>query len=556
MFSTAAIIYSLFFIECLATVLAYFGNLYSLTGDNSLRSTPIYSAFASNPVPIFVGFIVNICCSATNIVDLLFDFAYYPKISTQDDEIVEHDSWTERAFLLFTNIFTCFIVLSLYKDENVPFLYSCFQGLQYLGSTATVFLLSNKLEPVYFCRVYVISAYSILSLACLTSVIGFAHGPTFWANILSMIFDAIFVLVVSALLVPWLWSLRMRITKGSKLTTSDICCLWYCVSTVAVIFIVPGIMSLKVLFDWSQYNDVDVCIFVYSFAAYSVIVSSVPGRLAKAAADKERRHLIGMKTTLIRHISHEVRSPLNIINSGINFMETDISTLPPGTLKEKVMESLVSVRHACIEVIQTLNDILQMETIKSGHLAFEQQMVPCIEIVETISQYGIAAKEKGVLFSVHQSISSSKWATQDMDIESSIGSAREEQKLSNMNHLSLFVDKFKIVQVMRNLITNAVKFTPSGRSVTVNIRPATLADATEANPRPLENKRLLAANYSETFFSEYEFVSNVVIEVVDTGAGIASENQSKVFGAFAQFQANELQVKTCRISDIFMKVVK
>eukprot|EP01036_Dinobryon_divergens_P055206 gene55206-73747_t len=84
--------------------------------------------------------------------------------------------------------------------------------------------------------------------------------------------------------------------------------------------------------------------------------------------------------------------------------------------------------------------------------------------------------------------------------------------------LALYAYMFKIGQEVRNLVTNAVKFTPASETVVVNIR------------------RPIAAE--ETSIATAATGGN---EVVDTGVGIATEDHSTLFKAFAQFCANELQ---------------
>jgi signal transduction histidine kinase len=100
---------------------------------------------------------------------------------------------------------------------------------------------------------------------------------------------------------------------------------------------------------------------------------------------------------------------------------------------------------------------------------------------------------------------------------------------------------------LRNLITNSSKFTPAGKSITVTIRPETSADLAEANSDSSneENEKIIERRTRALALAEekgYTPCGHVVIEVEDTGVGIAPENWGKVFGQFAQFDANKLQV--------------
>ena len=90
------------------------------------------------------------------------------------------------------------------------------------------------------------------------------------------------------------------------------------------------------LYDWTSFDSVDIDVFVYSFALYSVINSTVPGRLARIAVEKERKKMVQTKRALIRYLSHEVRSPLNVIHSGLNLLLSDVESLPPSMLEYRV----------------------------------------------------------------------------------------------------------------------------------------------------------------------------------------------------------------------------
>ena len=133
--------------------------------------------------------------------------------------------------------------------------------------------------------------------------------------------------------------------------------------------------------------------------------------------------------------------------------------------------------------------------------------------------------------------------------EDSVTAARasaEEQALY------VFIDRHKLVQVVRNLVTNSIKFTPPGESVTVNITqvpeiepsPFGLEEGSVVVPQRHRGKILLNAldEIEAPSVDDYYRDGSLLIEVVDTGVGIAEEYFSKVFAEFAQFDAQKLQV--------------
>ena len=110
-----------------------------------------------------------------------------------------------------------------------------------------------------------------------------------------------------------------------------------------------------------------------------------------------------------------------------------------------------------------------------------------------------------------------------------------------LQDLAPYVDKFKIGQVVRNLVTNAVKFTPVGEAVSVNIHPATADE--EAAISEGGRKPLCGSEDAQLVGFTFRSAGHAIIEVFDTGTGSTPEDHSKVFGAFAQFRSNELQIR-------------
>ena len=94
----------------------------------------------------------------------------------------------------------------------------------------------------------------------------------------------------------------------------------------------------------------------------------------------------------------------------------------------------------------------------------------------------------------------------------------EDRTMSAIRRVAIDGDNSKLKQVMRNLLSNALKFTPSGGTVEVT---AELLD--------------------KSFGSIMEVRKCLRIEVTDSGHGISKENQGKLFKQIIQFSPGKLQ---------------
>lgn len=532
-----------------------------------LSGTPIYQAF-QDPTFIYIGLVLNISTSVPTLLDIFLDAKFYHNDS--DGEEIERNTLVERFFLSILNITTGLVVLLLRKYEHIPYVYACVHAVQFVGSMGMVLLICKRLLPKLFTTGKILSVQILFSLASMTSMMGFGHSIAYWPNIVTfLLILGFFYCFMGRIAVPWLIDLRNRISIGKEvLTAEELCALWYFMSTLVVIIVVPGIVATIKLYDWSNFNIIDVYVFVYSFAMYGIIISTIPGRVARFSVNQERKNLVESKRALIRYFSHEVRSPLNVICSGLSFLVGDISKLPASREKTNMLETVTSIRQASEDVVKTTNDLLQLESMDSAAFSIAEEMVPCSELSQLATACSAVAREKGISFAVNNEfeklVEEKSDDDNDDDNESSPSSSRvfsdieigsSDTKYPPPNHpnLSVFIDKHKIGQVIRNLITNSVKFTPEGRSISVNIRlENTAADLVETgNHRTGENGTLpsfLSSNrvdeqamYTNNKF-DHSFAGHVTIEVADTGVGIAAENWSKVFGQFQQFNPNKLQV--------------
>jgi len=183
-----------------------------------------------------------------------------------------------------------------------------------------------------------------------------------------------------------------------------------------------------------------------------------------------------VRSNFVSMVSHELRTPLNSVHGFIDLLLHNHM----GALTPEQHTYLGYTQEGVNQLISIVEDILFMTRSDLGQFAIKQQEVPFRALVRQIvgSLQPQAQKAEVVI-------------VQDIPTTSP----------------SLYIDPQKIVQVLNNLITNAIKFTPPGGTITVQSR-------------------------------HYD-ANSAMISVADTGYGIPYEDQQHVFERF--YQSNHRQ---------------
>lgn len=177
------------------------------------------------------------------------------------------------------------------------------------------------------------------------------------------------------------------------------------------------------------------------------------------------------KSAMLANMSHELRSPLNsIIGFSDLFQGDSIDSMSTEQLRQYASDINVSGRH----LLGLINDLLELARIEKGGREFRRDMVSIDEkIGETVRILRPQAAENGI---------------------------RLEPKMSE-EPIAAMTDDRALRQILINLASNAVKFTPEGGIVTLSCR---------------------------------QEGGSAIIEVADTGIGISAEDAARIFEPFAQ----------------------
>ena len=174
------------------------------------------------------------------------------------------------------------------------------------------------------------------------------------------------------------------------------------------------------------------------------------------------------KSEFLASMSHELRTPLNAV---IGFSDVLLERMF-GELNERQDEYLRDIRNSGRHLLELINEILDLSKVEAGRMELELGPVSLAEAID----HGLAmVRERAAKHGI----------SVRRDIAGDIG--------------MVWADELKLKQVLLNLLTNAVKFTPDGGSVEI------------------------AARVTD---------GEVEVSVSDTGIGIAEAERERIFEAF------------------------
>jgi PAS domain S-box-containing protein len=196
-------------------------------------------------------------------------------------------------------------------------------------------------------------------------------------------------------------------------------------------------------------------------------------RSAKEKAEESDQ----LKTAFLHNISHEIRTPMNGI---IGF--SDIIT-NPNLSPEKRKQFSQIIRNSSDQLLSIVNDIISIATIESGHEKPHEKESNINMLLELIkNQNSLKTETKNISFTVSSSLTD--------------------------DEATIFIDETKLIQILSNLIGNAIKYTNKGY---------------------IKVKCRLDGNF-------------IKFSIEDTGIGIPPEMHEKIFDRFFQIDHRDTRL--------------
>ena len=205
-------------------------------------------------------------------------------------------------------------------------------------------------------------------------------------------------------------------------------------------------------------------------------------RIFLSARDiSERKRVERLKNEFVSTVSHELRTPLTSIAGSLGLLSGGAA----GTLSDRARH-LITIAHSnSLRLVRLINDILDIEKIEAGRMAFELTSVAVADLVrQAMADIRSYADQYGV----------------DLELE-----LPEDDRA-----LKVYGDHDRLTQVLTNLLSNAIKFSPQGERVTTSVSLS-----------------------GET----------VVILVKDRGSGIPEGFRDRLFTKFAQADGSDSRRK-------------
>ena len=234
------------------------------------------------------------------------------------------------------------------------------------------------------------------------------------------------------------------------------------------------------------YISIVIALFIYIFNYVKILRHLVNQKTIKLNKQLEQNKILSQKiidnekfkNNYFINLSHELRTPINVINSTVQLINS--INVNKGITYEKLNQYMEIIGKNCNNLLKIINDIIDSSKIETG-------------------KYKINKKNYDIVYIVEETALNMRKFIEDKGISLIIDPEIEEKIIS--------CDETEIERCIINLLGNAVKFTQEGGEIRVYIK---------------------------------EVENNIEITIEDTGIGISKEDQEFIFKRFEQVEGTKV----------------
>ena len=204
-----------------------------------------------------------------------------------------------------------------------------------------------------------------------------------------------------------------------------------------------------------------------------------------------RREVDRLKDEFVSVVSHELRTPLTSIAGALDLVSSGILETRP----EQAHRMVTIAAQNTERLVRMINDILDMERIKSGKITMEREWCDLAIILQ-----------------------------ESVEVMQMLADAAQVELTLTIDSVSVWVDRDRMIQVLTNLLSNAIKFSDPQTSIEV---VANFIDST-------------SSNHPVTFQLDKP---SILVAIRDRGRGIPHDKLGAIFEPFQQVDASDSRQK-------------
>lgn len=208
--------------------------------------------------------------------------------------------------------------------------------------------------------------------------------------------------------------------------------------------------------------------------------------------NKELEKLEQVKSDFISIVSHELRTPLTPIKNALSILSGGRC----GDMSENATKFIDMAKRNVNNLTHIINDILDINKIEAGKMVFNYKTMNIHSVIENVkNNFDCVAREHEIIFDT----------------------------IEQPDLPEIYADSQRLEQILTNLVSNAIKFTPCGKHITIKSELKNSSDIISANSYFENELKTLNGDY-------------IVVSVMDEGIGIKPENLVRAFDMFTQIE--------------------